>query len=167
MLYKTRRTATVVASKPSPKTGTIMVYRLKDTTFRGMVGSDVVTSLRSHIREIQSVVDILSGADTKVKKGTIIRPYKPSSPWLWRQWSGTVLQYVWFKVVVMMVTTALIGIIISVMIREYAPESEEAILHQLELIGGWWTKYVILIPTRIILSMSYLCSSILFRKLEF
>lgn len=140
MLYdRSVRTATIIASEPSPRTGTIAVYRLKQSIYRKAVGSDEVTNLKNHIKEIQSVVDILSGVNTKVKKGTIIRPYKPSSLWLGKQWRGTVLQFVGREVAVMVVSTALLGIFVNVVIRNYAPGYEEAILGQLELVGGWWS----------------------------
>ena len=38
---------------------------------------------------------------------TIIRPYNPRRPWLWRQWSGTVFELTWRQtVLVALVATA-------------------------------------------------------------
>ena len=159
--YGSARTATIIASEPSPRTGTVIVYRLKQSAYRKAVGSDVVTTLKHRIDEIQYVVDILSGVNTKVNKGTIIRPYKPSSFWLGRQWSGTILQFVGRKVVVMTVSTAFLGIFINVMIRNYAPGSEEAILTQLELVGGWWST---LSPLTTFVTTFFLSESYQFRK---
>ena len=54
----------------------------------------------------------------------------------------------------MMVSTAFLGILINVMIRNYAPGSEEAILTQLELAGGWWWSTTTFVTT-FFLSESY------------
>lgn len=139
VLFGTNRTATIMASKPSEVTGTVVVYRLRDTVFHKVVGDAAMEGLRTQIREIQKVVDIISGVDTKFGKGTVIRQYVPSGLWLCKQWSGTVLQYVWTDAIVMMVATAVFGIIVCVVASDMTPlNSEHEIMTQLEMIAGWW-----------------------------
>lgn len=92
---------------------------------------------------------IIVNRDTKLNKGTIIRPYKPNALWLSKQWQGTVLQYVWRQVIVMMLLTALFGLIVCFITGDMSPyadaeTSEHPLLYQLELVGGWWSMYVYL-----------------------
>jgi len=155
------RTATIIASKPSPMTGTIVVYRLADTIFHEMMGSEDIYALQSHIQDIQFVIDVLSGVDTKLNKGTIIRPYKPSGFWVCRQWSGTVLQYVWPHTLAMMVLTAMFGLAISYFVGDLSPYAEHQLLDQLELIAGWWTK---LSPLTTFVSTFFLAEAFKFWK---
>ena len=70
--------------------------------------------------------------------GTIIRPYKPSVGWLVRQWSGTILQFVWKDVILIMLLTALFGIIVSASTDDWTPDAENDLILQLDLIYGWW-----------------------------
>ncbi len=84
------QTESVIASKPSQDTGTIVVYRLAGSIFDEWIGPDEKKKLQTQIKDIQLVVNVLSGVDTKIDKGTIIKPYEPDGLWLWKQWSGTV-----------------------------------------------------------------------------
>ena len=61
----------------------------------------------------------------------------------------------------MTVSTTFLGIFINVMIRNYAPGSEEAILTQLELAGGWWST---LSPLTTFVTTFFLSESYQFRK---
>ena len=70
--------------------------------------------------------------------GTIIRPYKPSVRWLVRQWSGTILQFVWKDVLLITLLTALFGIIVSASTDDWTPDAENDLILQLDLIYGWW-----------------------------
>ena len=70
------RSASIVAS---PKTKKTVLYCLDSKIFREFVGDDEITKLQEKIKRIQSVLDTLSGADTKMRKGTIIKQYKPES----------------------------------------------------------------------------------------
>ena len=86
---------------------------------------------------------IIINRDTKLKQGTIIRPYTPSGTWLSKQWKGTILQFVWPLVVRMMVLTTLFGLIVSFIIGDMVSyDADHVLLDQLELIGGWWSMYV-------------------------
>mmetsp|Transcript_21218 Transcript_21218/g.31461 ORF Transcript_21218/g.31461 Transcript_21218/m.31461 type:complete len:279 (+) Transcript_21218:1026-1862(+) len=105
------RNASVVASKPSNETGTVVVYCLDVKTFRHLVGNDEVKRLQKDIGDMQTVVNQLSGVDTKIKNGTIIKQHRPSGVCLWMKWSGTILEYVYKHVVGMMVLTAILGTI--------------------------------------------------------
>jgi CRP-like cAMP-binding protein len=51
----TSSSATLVAS------GTVVLCRLRDTIFHGMISKDVIKGLQERISEIRVVVDILSG----------------------------------------------------------------------------------------------------------
>lgn len=126
------RSADIIASKPC------VVYRLRAPVFHDYVGEDVIQELQKEIRDIQSIIDVLSGVDTKMSKGTVIRQYKPSGLWLWRQWTGTILQYVWKNVIIMMVCTAIFGIVVSLIVGSWDPDAESKLLDQIDLIAGWW-----------------------------
>lgn len=139
ILFDTSRQVTIIASKPPPGKDRIAVFRLKDTHFLGARSEEDIQNLRYRVKEIQGVVNSLSGVDTKLKEGTIIRPYKGSSRWLWRRWSGTILQYVWKDVLGMMVFTAIIGGFFQwVRGSESLEDFEDHIINQFKLIGGWW-----------------------------
>lgn len=139
MLFGITRTATIVASRPSETTGKVVVFRLKDTVFRQMVSDAEIAELRTQIMEIQKVVDTLSGVDTKFGKGTVIRQYVPSAPWLCRQWTGTILQYVWTSVVGMMVATVVFGLIVCAKTGDMTSfDADHEIMSQIETIVGWW-----------------------------
>lgn len=70
------RSASIVAS---PETAKTVLYCLDGKIFREFVGDDEITKLQEKISKIQTVLDTLSGADTKMRKGTIIKPYQPES----------------------------------------------------------------------------------------
>lgn len=55
------RSATIVATKPSETTGTVVLYRLSDSIFCEMMGHEEITKLRQRMCNIQFVIDILSG----------------------------------------------------------------------------------------------------------
>ena len=42
--------------------------------------------------------------------------------WLWQQWTGTILQYVWKQVVVMMLLTAVVGYVLEVLEYRFGVE---------------------------------------------
>jgi hypothetical protein len=139
---------TVIASK----TGKVVLCRLKDTLYDYHITLDVKVKLQRHMSEICNVMDVLSGVNTKNSNAAIIHPYIPSELWLLRQWDGTVLQYVWQKVVMMMIFSALFSIAIY-----FIPGGEFALLgvedgdgdggggmaaidEQLDYIKGFWEK---------------------------
>ena len=55
------RTATVVATNGSDRTGTVVLCRLLDSAFVEMMGKEEIGKLRLRMRDIKTVVDILSG----------------------------------------------------------------------------------------------------------
>ena len=130
---KSMRSATVVATKP------VVVYRLSDKMFRESMGEGEFANLQTRMIDIGKVIDTMSGVDTKLKKGTIIQSYRPSNFWLWKQWQGTVLQYVWHKVLGMMVFTGLFGIIVSFITDDWSgvEENDHQLLQQLDFMRGW------------------------------
>jgi len=59
--------------------------------------------------------------DRALKKGTstkFIAQYKPASSWLWRQWTGTVLQQTWQPAVVQMLVSLLLCFVMEVARKE-------------------------------------------------
>ena len=42
--------------------------------------------------------------------------------WLWKQWTGTIFQYVWKQVVAMMLLTAVIGYVLEVLEDRFGVE---------------------------------------------
>jgi hypothetical protein len=71
-----------------------------------------------------------------MSEGTIMHNYIPSSAWLLKQWTGTVIQYVWVRVIVMMAISALFCVIVHF---TGLPLSE----NQLDAIFDTWDRYVI------------------------
>lgn len=139
MLYNTRvRTATIVATKPPPGSKTVVLYRLKHDIFRKRIGDEEISRLRQRMHDIQVVIDMLSGVDTNLNKGTIVRPYRPSFLWLLKQWKGTVLQYVWPSVLTMMVMTALFCFIMGLVCGEMSLDVEYSLFEDLEKIYSGW-----------------------------
>ena len=142
--------STNTTSSPMSKNGKVVLCRLKDTLYVYHVTHDVKQKLQRHMSEIRTVMDFLSGVNTKNSNAAIIHPYIPSEKWLLRQWDGTVLQYVWKKVVMMMTVSALFSITLY-----FIPGGEfellggdddgggggiAAIDEQLDYIKGWWEK---------------------------
>jgi hypothetical protein len=78
--------------------------------------------------------------NTKIDEGTIIHTYVPSGSWLWKQWSGTVLEHVWVRVIVMMAISALFSILVHFVAGD---DDESPLIEQLKYITEWWEKYVI------------------------
>lgn len=142
---------TTTTKSPMSKTGKIVLCRLKDTLYDYHVTHVVKQKLQRHMSEISNVMDVLSGVNTKNSNAAIVHPYIPSEKWLLRQWDGTVLQYVWKKVVMMMTFSALFSIAIY-----FIPGGDfellggdddgdggggiAAIDEQLDYIKGWWEK---------------------------
>ena len=149
-------TNTSASATPSPiesKTGKVVLCRLKDTLYDYHITHDVKQKLQRHMSDIRNVMDVLSGVNTKNSNATIIHPYVPSEKWLLRQWDGTVLQYVWKKVVMMMIFSALFSIAIyfipggefALLVAEDADDGGggggmAAIDEQLDYIKGFWEK---------------------------
>mmetsp|Transcript_25003 Transcript_25003/g.42834 ORF Transcript_25003/g.42834 Transcript_25003/m.42834 type:complete len:476 (+) Transcript_25003:631-2058(+) len=133
------RSADIVASKSSSSiSNKVVVYRLKRSVFHEYVGPDAIQELQNHTREIQRTIDVLSGVDTKTSEGTLIREYVPSTAWFWKQWTGTVLQYVWRSVFCMMIASVIFGAVVSLAIESWSYDAEHVLLDQIELIAGWW-----------------------------
>jgi len=42
--------------------------------------------------------------------------------WLWKQWTGTIFQYVWKQVVMMMILTAVVGYVLEVLEYRFGVE---------------------------------------------
>ena len=150
---KSMRSATVVATKP------VVVYRLSDKIFRESMGEGEFATLQTRMIDIGKVIDTMSGVDTKLKKGTIIQSYRPSNFWLWKRWQGTVLQYVWHKVLGMMVFTGLFGIIVSFITDDWSgvEENDHQLLQQLDFMRGW-QMYVFVPPCAMASLVPIYCS---------
>ena len=96
LFNESKRGATIIASKASAKSNTIVLYQLDGATFRKMMDQKELKKLQIRMKDVIKVFDTLSGVDTKIAgTGTIIRPYEPSKWWLITSWQGTILQYIW------------------------------------------------------------------------
>lgn len=99
------RAASIIASKGN-EYGKITFCRLEAAIFRHHVNGVNLKGIQMRLQGIMSVLDVLSGIDTKVEKGTVMHTYRPERRWLIRQWKGTILQFVWKIVILMMCSTA-------------------------------------------------------------
>jgi Bestrophin, RFP-TM, chloride channel/Cyclic nucleotide-binding domain len=98
LLYETPRAATVQAIEP------VTVFRLDKDSFNHFLyyqsdddstcTSTIKQQLQEQVREIDAVIDQISGVRTKYN-GDIIKPFQPMRSWLWRRWRGTILQHAW------------------------------------------------------------------------
>ena len=79
--------------------------------------------------------------DTTFGEGTIIRPYKPSSYWLLKQWKGTILQYVWPWATAMMVMTALLGLLAGFIVKKMSLEVDWP-NSKINTIDTMWSRYI-------------------------
>jgi len=107
LLYGTPRAATVRAKTD------VKVYRLHRADFHHFMdyaaadrdekssSSSRAEKVKRDIREIDSIIDRISGVKTKYD-GDIIQQFKPSRKWLWSRWKGTVMQHAWKSAVVNM-----------------------------------------------------------------
>lgn len=89
MLFGSSRAATVVAS-----TGGITAYRLDKRSFNHFMETNEGTHVKEEVREIDLIIDEISGVKARYE-GDIIRRYKPNRFWLWKRWSGTILEQSW------------------------------------------------------------------------
>ena len=91
MLYNVPRAATVSAKNNKDCT----LYRVDRRTFRYFIDSQHprgIDGLKNELKKIDNVIDKIAGVNTRYS-GSIIPQYRPNRRWLWRRWSGTVLQY--------------------------------------------------------------------------
>lgn len=84
LLYNRTRAATILC-----KTPTATVYRIPCQEFKQILNHQQDQS----DEEIDTVIQQIEGTKS-LYDGNIIRPYKPDRSWLWRQFTGTVLQHV-------------------------------------------------------------------------
>lgn len=105
---------------------------------------DEIKNLRDRVTEIHAVVNTISGVDTKIEKGAIIAPYRPSSRWLLRRWRGTILQYVWMDIIIVIVYATLLELFMSWTVDGVRLDegSEDNTVIRIYDIGGGWFQYV-------------------------
>ena len=53
-----------------------------------------VVEIQKQVREIDAVIDQISGVKSKYH-GDIIQQFRPQRSWLWGRWKGTILQQAW------------------------------------------------------------------------
>ncbi|CAJ1930955.1 unnamed protein product [Cylindrotheca closterium] len=102
LLYDSERAATVMA-----KTN-VTAFRLNKDAFSHFMNSlqtKEEKDIKKELRDIDLAIDGISGTSTKYG-GDIIRQFKPSPFWLWRRWSGTVLQHAWKAAALNMILSA-------------------------------------------------------------
>ena len=109
MLYSIPRSATVTAKSDCT------LYRVDRRTFRYFLDSQDPTEkedVKAELREIDAAIDKIAGVKTRYS-GSIIRPYRPGRWWLWRTWTGTVLQHAYKIAIWNMAITAAISFFIG------------------------------------------------------
>jgi hypothetical protein len=97
------------------KTTLIMMKRLLVVVLLGLAHGEIcpigpedsLEKIEADVSDdfIESVVDQVTG----YQGGDIMRRYQPQRSWLWRQWSGTILQHGSKSAVINMAVTAIIG----------------------------------------------------------
>lgn len=90
LLMDQDRAATVTAKT------SVVAFRLDRASFNHFMSGPLVKTedIKVELKEIDHVIDQVSGVKKRYN-GNIIRQYKPSRRWLWRQWRGTILQQAW------------------------------------------------------------------------
>lgn len=65
-------------------------------SFQTPVVADALSSseIQKQVKEIDDIIDKISGVKSRYH-GQIIRQFRPQRSWLWRRWTGTILQHAW------------------------------------------------------------------------
>ena len=109
MLYSIPRSATVTTKSDCT------LYRVDRRTFRHFLDSQNPTEkedVKTELRQIDAAIDKIAGVKTRYS-GSIIRPFRPNRWWLWRRWTGTVLQHAYKGAIFNMAITAAISFFIG------------------------------------------------------
>ena len=109
MLYNVPRKATV-----SAKSDTITLFRVDRKTFRYFLDRQQpqeIDDVKEELKDIDSAIDKIAGVNSRYS-GDIIKQYKPKRSWLWRRWTGTILQRQYKVALLQMIITASIGILV-------------------------------------------------------
>lgn len=103
---------------------------------------------QEEVDEVSRIFDQLTGVESG---GDIIRPFQPQRWWLWRQWSGTVLQQV-----IPSVATNMLGSFVLVIVLRHAtrgawalglkPDTSHPLIARLALFDDVW-KYLMTLTT--------------------
>ena len=83
VLYNERRAATILA-----KSDSVTLFRVDGETFKNILNKPM--AYLDNMQQIDEVINQISGSTT-LYCGGIIPQYQPERQWLWRQWSGTIL----------------------------------------------------------------------------
>ena len=109
MLYNVPRKATV-----SAKSDTITLFRVDRKTFRYFLDRQQpqeIDDVKEELKDIDSAIDKIAGVYSRYS-GDIVKQYKPKRSWLWRRWTGTILQRQYKVALLQMIITASIGILV-------------------------------------------------------
>ena len=98
--------------------------------------------VKTELREIDTAIDKIAGVKTKYS-GSIIRPFRPNRAWLWRRWTGTVLQHAYKGALWNMLITATISFFIGrradcTWAVAMAPDKSNPIISRMAAFGQNW-----------------------------
>ena len=92
IMYNQTRTATI-----SCRTPTLKLFRIPGDDFKNIlnqrIAADAENEDKEQLEAIDDVIKEIEGTKS-LYAGAIIRPYKPNRLWLWRRFTGTILQHV-------------------------------------------------------------------------
>ena len=139
MLYNNPRAATV-AAKTDCK-----LYRVDRRTFRYFLESQQPQEkddIMDELRRIDIAIDMISGLETRYS-GSIIPQFRPDRLWLWRQWSGTVVQRAYRITLLNMAITAAIVFVMfqwadCTWTGWMAPDQTHPIISRMAVFGKTW-----------------------------
>mmetsp|Transcript_12922 Transcript_12922/g.27370 ORF Transcript_12922/g.27370 Transcript_12922/m.27370 type:complete len:629 (+) Transcript_12922:32-1918(+) len=158
MLYSVPRAATITAETDCT------LYQIDRRTFRYFISSQQPQDredVKTELREIDTAIDKIAGVKTRYS-GSIIHPFRPNRAWLWRRWTGTVLQHAYKGALWNMLITATISFFIGrradcTWAVAMAPDKSNPIISRMTAFGQSW-HYMMNLTTFILtffLSQSY------------
>jgi predicted membrane chloride channel (bestrophin family) len=119
VLYNERRAATV-----SAKSDSVTMFRIQGATFKNILNKPTVDL--ENMQQIDEVINQIYGSRT-LYCGDIIPQYQPERLWLWRQWSGTILN--------VSLQTTLLNMLVCLLFIVYAHEATSTPIWSLEILA--------------------------------
>jgi len=115
------------------------------TTLFGGTSSSNLASLET-AQQVDDVVQQVSGTKS-VYGGYIIRPYEPDRRWLWRRWTGTVLQHSYKTCLLNVLLTTIIVILVGIRTGSlqvggtvgFLPDPSDPIMQRFQMVKKIWS----------------------------
>mmetsp|Transcript_13419 Transcript_13419/g.29141 ORF Transcript_13419/g.29141 Transcript_13419/m.29141 type:complete len:563 (+) Transcript_13419:83-1771(+) len=129
------------AATVSARSDKVTLYRIDGTAFKTILNTPAEDVIK--LEAIDEAIKQISGQVSQYG-GDIIVPYKPNRIWLWRQWSGTILQHsiyptmtnMFFSLVVILVARKFTG---STLGLGMPPDKSHPIIARLDIIHKIWS----------------------------